>query len=315
MKNHSTLLFKGDNKTFYFTFIINLLLTIVTLGIYYPWAKARIFKLLYSGTEFKGSRFLFEGTGKELFRGYIKVVAVIGVFYIIYYLLEYNDLLMYALITNAIAYLIAFFLYPIIIHSVLRYRSSRSSWRGIYFKYTGTKKGLYKIYGWGILFSILTFGFYIPWFVCKLYKYIYSNVHFGNLTFRFKGDGGELLGMYILGGFLSIITIYIYVPFFMVNLLNFRIENSYIVQNKKEHRLKSTASGWSFWGLMIVNLLIIIFTLGFGMPIVILRNLKFYMHNIQIPDTVDFENVEQIEKDNIDATGEDFADAFDLSIF
>jgi uncharacterized membrane protein YjgN (DUF898 family) len=315
MKNHSTLLFKGDNRTFYFTFIVNILLTIVSLGFYYPWAKARIFKYLYSSTEFQGSRFLFEGTGKELFRGYIKVVGFFAFFYAAYIIFTYNDLLMYATLVYLVAYLIAFIIYPIIIHSVLRYRTSRSSWRGIYFKYTGTIGGLYKIYGWGLLWSILSFGIYIPWFMCKLHSYIYSHLHFGNLTFRFKGDGGELLGINILGMFLSYITLFIYLPFFLINRLNFRIENSYIVQNKVEHRLKSTAKGGEYFGLQIVNFFIIIFTLGFGMPIVLLRNLKFNMHNIQIPNTLDFENIEQIEQDNINATGEDFADAFDLSIF
>jgi uncharacterized membrane protein YjgN (DUF898 family) len=315
MKNHSTLLLKSDNRTFYFTFIVNILLTIVTVGFYYPWAKARILKYLYSSTEFKGSRFLFEGTGKELFRGYIKVVAFFGVFYITYFLFSFNDMVVYSSLVVLVGYLSAFLLLPIIIHSVLRYRSSRSSWRGIYFKYNGTIGGLYKIYGWGFLFSILSFGIYVPWLTCKTYKYIYSHLQFGNLQFKFKGDGGELLGINILGAFLSYITLFIYLPFFLIKRLNFRIENSFIIQNKVEYKLKSSATGGGYFALNFVNFFIILFTLGFGMPIVLLRNIRFHLENIHIPNGVDFENIEQAEQDTTNATGEDFADAFDLSIF
>ena len=55
--------------------MVNLLLTIVTLGIYRFWAKTRIRRYLWSQTEFLGDRFEYTGTGKELLIGFLIVFA------------------------------------------------------------------------------------------------------------------------------------------------------------------------------------------------------------------------------------------------
>ena len=53
----------------------NLLLTIVTLGIYTFWAKARTRRYLWSHTRFIDDRLEWTGTGLELFVGYVLAVV------------------------------------------------------------------------------------------------------------------------------------------------------------------------------------------------------------------------------------------------
>ena len=80
-RNSDNFTYHGDGTELFKIYIVNWLLTILTLGLYYPWAKASILKYNYQHTEFDGSNFTFHGTGKEMFRGFIKVVAVIGILY------------------------------------------------------------------------------------------------------------------------------------------------------------------------------------------------------------------------------------------
>ena len=56
--------------------IVNLLLTLVTFGVYSFWAKVKIRKYLYNETEIGGDRFDYHGTGKELMIGWLKVAVI-----------------------------------------------------------------------------------------------------------------------------------------------------------------------------------------------------------------------------------------------
>ena len=53
----------------------NVLLTIVTLGVYRFWATARQRRYLWSRTEVIGDRLEWSGTGKEMFIGFLMVMA------------------------------------------------------------------------------------------------------------------------------------------------------------------------------------------------------------------------------------------------
>ena len=64
--------FRGSGGELFKITIVNFLLTIVTLGIYYFWGRTRVRQYIYSQTEFEGDRFVYHGTGKELLIGWLK---------------------------------------------------------------------------------------------------------------------------------------------------------------------------------------------------------------------------------------------------
>ena len=75
-KEPRSLKFYGKGGALFGILIANFFLTIITLGLYYPWAKARKMKYLYAETELDNSRFNFHGTGQEMFKGFIKAIAI-----------------------------------------------------------------------------------------------------------------------------------------------------------------------------------------------------------------------------------------------
>ena len=73
--------FEGNWKDFARIAFPNLLLTIVTLGIYRFWATARERRYLWSRTKFVDEHLEWAGTGMELFLGFVMVFVLFGVPY------------------------------------------------------------------------------------------------------------------------------------------------------------------------------------------------------------------------------------------
>ena len=60
-------IFNGKGSDYFGLWIINSFLTVITIGLYYPWAKATKLKYFYSNTTLDGHSFTFNGTGNEMF--------------------------------------------------------------------------------------------------------------------------------------------------------------------------------------------------------------------------------------------------------
>ncbi len=61
--------FHGKGGELFGIYLVNALLSIVTLNVYYFWGKTKLRRYLWSHTQFMGDRFEYLGTGKELFKG------------------------------------------------------------------------------------------------------------------------------------------------------------------------------------------------------------------------------------------------------
>ncbi len=118
--------------------------------------------------------------------------------------------------------------------------------------------------------------------------------------------------MNIKGYFLTIFTLGIYSFWWQKDLFNFYINNLYIERNGSFVECKSKATGSGFFGLMIVNFLILIITLGLGYPWVMTRTLTFVFQNIDLRGNLPFTELQQVSADFDDATGEGFTDFFDF---
>src|SRR5690349_12224081 len=68
--------FHGQGSDLFEIHLFNILLNIVTLGIYSFWGKTRLRSYVISQTSFGEDRFAYHGTGKELFIGFLKGIAL-----------------------------------------------------------------------------------------------------------------------------------------------------------------------------------------------------------------------------------------------
>ncbi len=305
--------FLGQGGELFSIQIVNLLLMVVTLGLYYPWAKAKTLRYTYGATEFEGSTLQFHGTGEEMFKGFIKAILfIIGIYAIPAIILFFMDFTGAAEVSTLFLYLGIIAITPLAIHGSYRYRMSRTSWRGIRFGYRGDRGELVKLFFKGLFLTVITLGIYGAWFTVNLRNYVLSHIRFGSAQFKWKGDGGTFFGLNLGGYFLTIFTFGIYFFWWQKNLFEFYINNLCIEKDGTSIRFRSRATGGGFAGMMLVNLLIILFTFGLGAPWVVVRTLNFVFDNIEIAGDVDLEQIVQTEQDFKDATGEDIADFFDF---
>ena len=72
--------FTGSGSEYFRIWSVNLLLTIVTLTLYYPWAKVRRLRYFYGNTLVDGQPLDFPGNPWIMLRGYLLVGAMLGLY-------------------------------------------------------------------------------------------------------------------------------------------------------------------------------------------------------------------------------------------
>jgi len=305
--------FFGDGARFFGISIVNFLLTIVTFGLYYPWAKAKVRQYLWNETELQGSRFVFHGTGKEMFKGFVIAYAVfIGVYGLLTYatMAQSPTLLVIAMI---LFYSVLLLLVPIAIYGGWRYRITRTSWRGIYGTFNGSFKDWMKIVLPGILFTVLTFGIYIFWLQVKCQKYLFQHTQFGDLKLDFHGEGGQLFGINFLGGILMYPSLFLYVPIWIKQRFDFTVNNTSITDGENVRFLQSTLTNGEAFKILFTNFLLLVVTLGLAFPWTFIRWMKTMFENVVFPGDINLDNLVQQEGANKgNATGDEMMDIFDM---
>ena len=136
-------------------------------------------------------------------------------------------------------------------------------------KFTGTYGSLLGNRIVNSLISIFTLGFGIPWVICRSYRWEVDHTVIDGRRLKFDGTGGKLIGSWIKWMFLTLITCGIYGLWVPLKKRAWIVEHSHIEGLAGES--KFTGGLGSYIGLQIVNALIMIFTLGLGLPWVVCR--------------------------------------------
>jgi uncharacterized protein DUF898 len=207
--------FHGAAGSLFGIYIVNIFLTLLTLGTYHFWGKVRVQRYLWSQTEFAGDRFAYHGTGRELFRGFLKAALVFGIPFVLLSIVK--DLPSAGAVMNTWATvlnaLIALVFMAVATVGARRYRLSRTSWRGIRFSFRGRAVDFIKLYLKGALLTVITLGLYYPIFATRRYGFLVSHSYFGNQVVRFDGRGRELLGSFVLTLLLSLLSLFVFFIF------------------------------------------------------------------------------------------------------
>jgi uncharacterized membrane protein YjgN (DUF898 family) len=301
--------FQGNGGTLFGIQIVNLLLIIVTLGIYYFWGKTRVRNYIWSQVDFCGDRFAYSGTGKEVLIGWLKVFAFFG---IPFYLFQNVPAMIGAskpVIGGGIiaSSLLIILLIPIATVGARRYRLTRTSLRGIRFSFRGKWQEFAKIFFGCLPWMFLTLGFYKPYFEMRCQDFLVDKSYFGNQKFSFFGEGKDLLGTYIIAALLAL-------PTFMLSLVWYGYKKKKYIWNHMSFDaalFKSTITFGGVIGLYLVNGLILILTLGFGAPWAKVRTLRYYLGHLTLEGRVNLSEIAQEAQDS-SAFGEEVGDFFAL---
>ncbi len=181
--------FTGQTGEYFRIWIVNMLLTLVTLGFYTPWARVRSRRYFHANTHLDGHSFDYLAKPINILWGYLIVLFVVGGYYA-------------AGFFNPVFTIPFFFIYlfagPWVVYKAMRFKAHNTSYRNVRFEFHGTVGDAYVIYlGMAILIPF-TLGLIIPYWVMKQKEYFYKNLRFGGREFDFTPQVGEYYVAYVI---------------------------------------------------------------------------------------------------------------------
>jgi uncharacterized membrane protein YjgN (DUF898 family) len=303
--------FRGSGAALFGIHVVNVLLTLVTLGIYYFWAKVKLRAYLLSETEFEGDRFAYHGTGREMLVGFLKALVF---FFIPLMLLHTLPELLGAspLVRGATAtagYLLASFFVPMAMIGARRYRLSRTSWRGIRFSLRARTWDFVRLWLGTSLLVALTLGLYYPVFITRRQEFMTRHMWFGSQRFGFDGRGRDLFWSFL--GMLLLLPVTLGLSWFWFAARKARFFAAHTTFGAA--RFRSTVRALPLAWLSISSFVALVLTLGLAWPWLSVRWLRFTYANLVLDGPLALETITQ-QAQTVTATGEGLAGFLDADL-
>ena len=140
----------------------------------------------------------------------------------------------------------------------------------------------------GYLLTMITFGIYGPWFMCKFANFIAERTTFGpsakgTVRFRFEGQGGQLFVTFLVGYLLTMVTFGIYAPWFMCKLAKFYADNMVATTDDgSSYKPDFQGQGGDLFVTFLVGYLLTMVTFGIYTPWFTCKLNKWFMSNTKI---------------------------------
>ena len=163
--------FTGSTRQYFGIWIVNVLLTIVTLGIYSAWAKVRRQRYFYGNTHLAGSSFDYHAKPIKILIGRIIVLALLGI---------YNLTIQIQPVIGGAILIAIILLVPWFIMRGMRFNARVTSYRNVRFDFTGRYWGAFQAYVLGALLIYLTVGILAPLASQWIWRYTFDNLRYGD---------------------------------------------------------------------------------------------------------------------------------------
>jgi uncharacterized membrane protein YjgN (DUF898 family) len=331
--------FRGTGSQYFRIWIVNLMLTILTLGIYSAWAKVRRLRYLYGSTSIAGSAFEYHGRPIQILKG--RLIAV-GFFVIYAWVTQVWPL------TTLLFIPVFMFLVPLVILLSRRFQMRMTSWRNIHFGFHGDYAGSLAAYiGWGIV-AVITLYIMMPYWIYKRVRFLVDNTSVGTERLAFGTEPGRFFAMYILALGLAIAGIIALFAVggglgaslgasggasptaaigvgaaFLVGVIVLTLalgaywERSFTnaVFNGiaiGPHRMNCRIRLGRLLWLYVTNILGILFTLGLFYPWALIRRLRYQLECMDVEVEGSLDNFAAGAAPEATATGEAIGEVFDL---
>lgn len=329
---------------FYKEVFLNLFFVLITFGLYLPWAVTNIRRLVWSNISLNHQRFYYLGQAMEIVKGYMVLIGLYLISRIFGIMGErFADDKMLSIALSVPAAVIFFtLLYKAQLGS-FRYQAQRTAYKGIRFRadLPGIGKQYLECFKMG-LFTIMTFGLMYGYYYFKIEKLKYNSLCFGEEKFSFdltfKTYGWTYFKHASIFLFMGLVTsiggaaitrsgviipkeyLLLLIPIGLTILMAVFLHLLYSLFLLKVKHLKSDHLTLSsdlkfkdFFLSNLVNVPILIFSLGLAFPIVVARNLGIYANSVRVHGIEILETVSQ-HRDSLGGMDEILSQTFDLDI-
>jgi uncharacterized membrane protein YjgN (DUF898 family) len=179
--------FSATGGEYFRIWIVNLLLTLLTLGIYSAWAKVRRLRYFYGSTSLAGSAFEYHGKPLQILKGRLIAVAALIAYSILTNVFPLTTILLIPLLALAV---------PWVIVRSRTFQMRMTSWRNIRFGFHGTYGGALAAYvGWALV-ALVSLYTLVPLWLQRRVRYLLCQTSYGTQRFAFLKGAGPFFALY-----------------------------------------------------------------------------------------------------------------------
>jgi uncharacterized membrane protein YjgN (DUF898 family) len=321
--------------------IVNLALTLVTVGIYSAWAKVRKRRYIYSHTRIAGESFEYRAKPWPILKGrLIALVVLLAAIAAIKFApaipADRGERLLRTLVDNLGFIAIFVFAGPWVIVRAYTFNAYNTAYRNIRLRFRATYWDCLKVtikYGW-LLLLVFTY----PWVRYRLVDFVAKNHCFGTTQFTVSDFKGPFVGAYwsapswgfglfiflvanviptipsktvqlllVIASYLSILFLYACLRAMTINAV---WSNIHVGAVRFESQLRRLDMMW----LYVTNLAAIIFTLGLATPWAVIRTYRYRASKTTVIASGSLDGFVQAEAQQVSAAGEEVGELLDLDI-
>ncbi|MFN4251177.1 YjgN family protein [Deinococcus sp.] len=173
--------FTGSAGEYFRLWIVNAALTVVTLGLYLPWARVRNRQYFYGHTWVDGHNFEYRADPRRLLRSYL----LVGALFLAYVLTSESESLGWVSVLIALLFL---GLYPWLVAQSMRFQAVNTVHRGLRFHFDGRVRDAYVAYGAANVAAAVSGGLALPWAWFMQRRYQLDHLRYGSARGLFRGD-------------------------------------------------------------------------------------------------------------------------------
>jgi len=339
--------FTGNGREYFKIWIVNIALTILTLGIYSAWAKVRNKQYFYGNTLFDGSSFEYTAKPLTILKGRILAFAIIAFYYILSSILPPA----FAIGFYFAVFVAVIFLLPWVAIKALQFNARHSQYRNINFGFDGDYRGAFKAFILWPMASIIPLLLPFTW--QRKNRFFVDNSRYGTTPFQFTARVGDYYGLFgkmillgigltvivsVLFGFgvgvsagseglespAAIVGIVVsmigYAAAYFIAIAFYNVASNNLLYNStllEEHSFSANYRFGSYALLLLTNTLGIVLTLGLFIPWALIRSARYHAENTQFIATESLDSFIAGETQKTNTLSEGLADAhsvFDLDV-
>ncbi len=345
--------FRGSAREYFRIWIVNLCLTLITLGIFSAWAKVRKKRYLYSHTTLGGTPFQYLGQPIPILKG--RVIAAIG--FLVYYASSH-------FVISLLPYIFAagLIVAPWVLVRSAAFNARYSAFRDMTFHFDGGYLDVVKeFWAWGIILAavigimfilpdkrafvgipLAVFAFSYPWWIRRLKKFIIERTSYGGKKGTFSATGGQFFKIYFISGLIviavlipsvilmaklltptkkSLVMTYLFAaPIYIGYVLAFaytQARSGNLVWNHTHLgplRFCSTLRSGDLLKLYVTNALGIVASLGLLIPWAVMRTVKYRAEHMLVLQEGELSEFQGSDRTAVTAVGAETIDFFEVDL-
>lgn len=327
--------FTGNGFEYFKIWIVNICLTLLTLGIYSAWAKVRTHRYFYGNTRLAGSGFDYLAEPMQILKG--RLIAVAG-------LVLYTVMAELSPVTAGVVLLAFYILLPLIVVKALAFRARYSAYRNIRFYFEQDYVQALKVYILLPILMVFTLGLLYPFFKHRMNRFVVNNSAYGKTFFFMKAGADEFyliygkaillfIGAGIAGALLFVVVSQIEVLKGTQFLVSLVVAAAYFVAfafistqitnlvysttslgEGSTYRLSSNLDTRHMAWLYFSNTIGILLTLGLFIPWAKVRMAHYRASRLWLQAEADLDRFIAVEQEHTSSVGEEMGEVFDVGI-